>query len=135
MHDFYLTCSEADERHELTQFVLRCLERMGYRTFFTARDIPPYLPVLSSAERAIDSCRRYILLVTRFYLEDDYGVNIEAPMIVSTASTKGNLASKVLVIKLENCSIPRWMSQFTVLDWTDRDYMHFHVLDLQTWAS
>lgn len=135
MHDFYLTCSEADERHELTQFVLRCLELMGYRTFFTARDIPPNLPVLSSAERAIDSCRRYILLVTRFYLEDDYGMNIEAPMIVSTASSRGNLASKVLVIKLENCSIPRWMSQFTVLDWTDRDYMHFHVLDLQTWAS
>ena len=130
-YDIFLSLSETDAGRTGT-CIVNIAEALKQRVFFPVRDIPPNLPELSVVDAAIENSRRFVILFSRHYMQENR--LFEAEAIVNSVRLRcQNFPQTILVVKLDYSELPGWLTPCSVADWTFFGPMEHHLLNLQTW--
>ena len=130
-YDIFLSLSETDAGRTGT-CIVNIAEALKQRVFFPVRDVPPNLPELSVVDAAIENSRRFVILFSRNYRQQDR--LFEAEAIVNSVRLRcQNFPQTILVVKLDYSELPGWLTQCSVIDWTFFGPMEHHLLNLQAW--
>ena len=130
-YDIFLSLGETDAGRTGT-CIVNIAEALKQRVFFPVRDIPPNLPELSVVDAAIENSRRFVILFSRHYMQED--LLFEAEAIVNSVRQRcQNFPQTILVVKLDYSELPGWLTPCSVADWTFFGPMEHHLLNLKTW--
>ena len=100
------------------------------------RDLSPNLPEIQSLSKAIENSDRFIVFLSSAYFDDSFRKDFEAAMVIEALCSRSCGTAAVLLVKLEQCDIPLWLSQFKVHDWTTMCLTtHDHLFRLLKWLE
>ena len=120
-YDLFLSYSETEaDTKRVHEDILPFLERQGFRVCARCRDIPPNVPEVHGISKAIENSSKVIVFLSEGYFQSSFLTDIEAPIIIeSFCERRGSAAGPqdVLLVKLEPCEVPPWLSRFLVHDW------------------
>ena len=139
IYDVFMSYSdtEADTR-KVHEEVLPVLERKGIAVCARARDLPPNKPEVQGVSDATERSKRAVIFLSEAYLSDTFRTDIEAPTIMESFSASGSERGlhQVLLVKLESCEVPLWLSQLPLHDWTPACLtLQDHLLRLLKWLE
>ena len=135
--DVFLSHSDSEaDREKITKTVLPFLEgQLSLKACFRERDIPPNEPELASLCRAIEKSKRFIIFLSKDFLQDR-SREMETNMILESLFDRPSRLEEVLVIKLYDCVMPSHWTDFTVHDWTSSNlHIDDHLLRLVQWVT
>ena len=135
--DVYLSHSDSKRALEtVTAIVLPLFEgQLGLKACFRERDIPPGEPELASLSRAIEKSKRFIIFLSKDFLEDGCR-EMETAAIMESLWDRSSKPEEVLVIKLDDCEMPGHWKDFTVHNWTSSNlHIDDHLRRLVQWVT
>lgn len=132
--DMFLSHSDADDdmriaREEVEPF----LKQQGFRVCMRDRDLAANLQELPGLSDAIDKSKRVIFFLSRHYFDDHFRSKFEAAVVLETLCDRPAESYNVLLVKLDSCDIPTWLSHFPVLDWSGNLAAHENCRKLLSW--
>ncbi|XP_076449303.1 uncharacterized protein LOC143285771 [Babylonia areolata] len=136
-YDVFLSFSDTQADMERVQDkIASLLERCGINVCLQNRDLSPNLPEIQVLTQAIENSDRFLIFLSSAYLEDHFRKDFEAAMIMETLSSRSEGTSSVLLIKLDQCQVPPWLSHLELHDWTTFSLTHEdHCLRLLKWLE
>ena len=136
-YDLFLSYSESEaDMRRIHEEVLPSLQSRGLKVCVRERDLSPNLPEIQSLSKAIENSDRFIVFLSSAYFDDNFRKDFEAAMIIEALCNRSCGTAAVLLVKLEQCEIPLWLSQFKVHDWTTMCLTtHDHLLRLLKWLE
>jgi hypothetical protein len=114
-YDVFISYSSKDKdwvRHDL----LPKLDAAGLRVIIDYRDFEVGTPTLENIERAVDSCRHTVLVLTPNWVSSEW-TSFES-LLVGTSDPAAR-RRRLIPLKLEPCSLPARIAMLTFLDFTE----------------
>ena len=136
-YDIFLSYSESEaDTKRVHEGVVPFLESHGLKVCARERDLSPNLPEIQSISRAIENSDRFIVFLSSAYFDDSFRKDFEAAMIIEALCSGSGGTAVVLLVRLDQCETPLWLSQFQVHDWTTACFTpHDHLLRLLKWME
>ncbi|MDX2481362.1 MAG: toll/interleukin-1 receptor domain-containing protein [Desulfuromusa sp.] len=112
------------DRGWVKDYLLVNLEQHGLSCHIDYRDFEIGTPCIMNMERAIEKCRKTILVFSPNWVESEF-TGFESMMLQTESPL--NKEGKVLPLMLEKCTLPRRLSIFTYADFTEEDERDFQL--------
>ncbi|XP_078581393.1 uncharacterized protein LOC144864875 [Branchiostoma floridae x Branchiostoma japonicum] len=114
-YDVFISYSSEDASWA-REDLLRNLESTGYTVCLDTRDFPAGKPILTNIATAIYQSRKVILVMSKNFIKSGWCMHELALTFQRKLDQRENC---VVVVKYDDCKIPRGLAMRTYLDWTE----------------
>jgi sugar/nucleoside kinase (ribokinase family) len=116
-YDLFISYSH-DDREWVLEWLLPLLKESGLRVCIDDPDFVVGLPSLLNMERAIDSSRHTLLVLTPAWVQSEW---TEFEVLLAHTSDPAGRKRRLLPILLKSCETPRRISMLTYADFTQQE--------------